>query len=154
MEAGERDVEKSVCEKSVCGKLPTDSPLLPILLLYILHIIASCRIPRTATLALKVQKSAPHYTEAASDEVQLLQCVSRKKASSHPPTSTFHCVELSDSFFHAGPNGNHMCMVFSLHGQNLLWLIKEYDYKGVPTQVVRKVRGATATSEGGALYDV
>ncbi|GMH78719.1 hypothetical protein TrST_g13939 [Triparma strigata] len=32
-----------------------------------------------------------------------------------------------------------MCMVFTLHGQNLLWLIKEYDYKGVPQHIVKEL---------------
>lgn len=32
-----------------------------------------------------------------------------------------------------------MCMVFTLHGQNLLWLIKEFDYKGVPIDIVKEL---------------
>ena len=83
-------------------------------------------VTSSGTLALKVQKSAPHYTEAATDEVKLLQCVSQKKSANHPSSAPFHCVLLEDSFFHEGPNGTHMCMVFTLHGQNLLWLIKSY----------------------------
>lgn len=86
------------------------------------------------TVALKVQKSAKHYTEAARDEVKLLRQVAsgedRKKR---------HVVQMLDHFEHAGPNGNHVCMVFEVLGDNLLRLIKHYRYRGAPMPVVKKV---------------
>jgi serine/threonine-protein kinase SRPK3 len=42
-------------------------------------------------------------------------------------------------FEHSGPNGRHVCMVFEVLGDNLLALIKRYDYKGVPIPVVRNL---------------
>ena len=39
-------------------------------------------------LALKVQKSAEHYTEAALDEIELLKCVKRKSHADHMSQAT------------------------------------------------------------------
>lgn len=55
----------------------------------------------------QVQKSATHYTEAARDEIEMLQRIAEG-----PPESTAHCVQLLDSFDHRGPHGLHVCMVF------------------------------------------
>lgn len=110
----------------------------------------------TQHLAMKVQKSAEHYTEAAMDEVELLDCIAtaRKKVeaallSKKKDADTLRAVEharlvatLSDSFFHTGPNGRHMCMVFSMLGCNLLSVIKVYNYRGVPISAVKQmIRG-------------
>lgn len=109
--------------------------------------------------ALKVQKSAEHYTEAAMDEVELLDCVAkeRKKCEALLSNTTRdvsglnmedevehskHVASLHDSFFHTGPNGRHMCMVFSMLGCNLLSVIKAFNYRGIPIPVVKKmIRG-------------
>ncbi|KAF8072658.1 Serine/threonine-protein kinase SRPK [Scenedesmus sp. PABB004] len=82
--------------------------------------------------ALKVQKSATHYTEAARDEITLLSQIR-----DGDPGNAKHCCRLLDSFEHAGPHGLHVCMVFEVLGDNLLALIKAYDYRGVPLTVVR-----------------
>jgi hypothetical protein len=81
---------------------------------------------------LQVQKSASHYTEAARDEITLLSQIS-----AGDPDSDKHCCKLLDSFEHFGPHGLHVCMVFEVLGDNLLSLIKAFDYKGVPLPVVR-----------------
>lgn len=108
--------------------------------------------------ALKVQKSAEHYTEAAMDEVELLDCVAteRERVSSSTLSGndihgipwevnvkhSRHVAMLKDSFFHTGPNGRHMCMVFNMLGCNLLSVIKAYEYRGIPISAVKKmVRG-------------
>jgi len=54
-------------------------------------------------VAMKVQKSARHYTEAAVDEIELLECVNEaaKKDGGYEPK----VVRLIDSFEHTGPNG-------------------------------------------------
>merc|ERR1719359_2269882 len=44
-----------------------------------------------------------------------------------------------DYFEHVGPHGKHVCMVFETMGPNVLALIKKYNFKGVPMDVVRKV---------------
>jgi len=109
--------------------------------------------------ALKVQKSAEHYTEAAMDEVELLDCVAsvRKKSEASANVATVdgdgvtaaqivehsaHVAILHDSFFHTGPNGRHMCMVFTMLGCNLLGVIKSFNYRGIPVPVVKRmIRG-------------
>jgi hypothetical protein len=53
-------------------------------------------------VALKVVKSAPHYREAALDEVKLCQRVATADAS-HPGHA--HVAEMLDSFEHLGPHG-------------------------------------------------
>lgn len=58
---------------------------------------------------LQVQKSAGHYTEAARDEIEMLQRIAEG-----PPARSRHCVRLLDSFDHRGPNGLHVCMVFEV----------------------------------------
>mmetsp|Transcript_57509 Transcript_57509/g.136820 ORF Transcript_57509/g.136820 Transcript_57509/m.136820 type:complete len:618 (-) Transcript_57509:71-1924(-) len=103
-------------------------------------------------VAMKVQKSAPHYTEAAYDEIELLAEVAKRgsarewEATQNGPLGhLFPCVpftgvvQLLDYFEHYGANGKHVCMVFETMGPNVLALIKRYNFKGVPLHIVRKV---------------
>lgn len=112
---------------------------------------------RDCYVALKVQKSATHYTEAAYDEIELLACARNNRKNSTwsssreeyiplgmcPPASAdpeyTGVVSLCDYFETVGPNGVHVCMVFETMGPNVLSLIKKYDFKGVPIKVVRKL---------------
>ncbi|KAF8590156.1 kinase-like protein [Ramaria rubella] len=91
-------------------------------------------------VALKVVKSAPRYTETALDEIKLLQ---RLISSSLPPNPLHpgrrHVIGFLDHFRHRGPNGNHVCMVFEVLGENLLGLIKRYQNKGVPMPLVKQI---------------
>jgi serine/threonine-protein kinase SRPK3 len=82
--------------------------------------------------ALKIVKSASHYTEAAKDEIKLLSC-----AKERDPEDEHHCCRLLDHFEHAGPHGRHVCMVFEVLGDNLLSLIRGYSHRGIPMPVVR-----------------
>jgi serine/threonine protein kinase len=108
--------------------------------------------------ALKVQKSAEHYTEAAMDEVELLDCIANERKACEAELRALgkdttkeilqfvehsrYIATLHDSFYHTGPNGKHMCMVFSMLGCNLLSVIKAYNYRGIPTNVVKSmIRG-------------
>ena len=110
----------------------------------------------THFFALKVQKSAEHYTEAAMDEVELLDCISKERKNievlatqngkDRDGVSDVDMLEYSqyvatlhDSFFHTGPNGRHMCMVFSVLGCNLLSVIKAFNYRGIPIPVVKNM---------------
>jgi serine/threonine protein kinase len=52
-------------------------------------------------------------------------------------------VTLLDYFEHQGPNGCHICMVFEVMGPNVLALIKQFEFKGVPDALVRKVASHT-----------
>jgi serine/threonine-protein kinase SRPK3 len=85
-------------------------------------------------VALKIVKSASHYTEAARDEVTLC-----KQISTSDPRGEYNCVKLLDSFDHTGPHGRHVCMVFETMGDNLLTLIRIYDHRGVKMDVVRNL---------------
>lgn len=48
-------------------------------------------------------------------------------------------VQLLDHFFVYGSSGKHVVMVFELLGENLLDVIKRYDYNGMPIAIVKKV---------------
>ncbi|KAL9252237.1 kinase dsk1-like protein [Drosera capensis] len=85
-------------------------------------------------VALKVQKSAQHYTEAAMDEITIL-----KQIADGDPDDTKCVVKLLDHFKHSGANGNHVCMVFEYLGGNLLTLIKYTDYSGLPLEKVKEI---------------
>jgi serine/threonine-protein kinase SRPK3 len=87
-------------------------------------------------VALKVVKSASHYTETALDEIKLLERVAHtnKDAPGYQ-----HVVQLLDHFFHKGPNGVHVCMVFEVLGENLLSLIRRYKHRGIPIEIVKQI---------------
>lgn len=87
-------------------------------------------------VALKVVKSAARYTETALDEIKLLQRLISSDPK-HPGRS--HVISFLDHFRHKGPNGNHVCMVFEVLGENLLGLIKRHQTKGVPIGLVRQI---------------
>ena len=85
-------------------------------------------------VALKIVKSAKHYTEAALDEIKLLQCA---RDSDQTDDNRFKTVQLLDDFKINGPNGTHVCMVFEVLGNNLLKLIIKSNYHGIPLQNVK-----------------
>eukprot|EP00123_Amoebidium_parasiticum_P020387 comp4901_c0_seq1/m.1002 comp4901_c0_seq1/g.1002 ORF comp4901_c0_seq1/g.1002 comp4901_c0_seq1/m.1002 type:complete len:588 (-) comp4901_c0_seq1:592-2355(-) len=86
--------------------------------------------------ALKVVKSASNYTEAAIDEIKLLKRV--RDADPNDGGREF-VVTLYDDFVLHGPNGKHICMVFEVLGHNLLKLIREYNYDGLPLYMVKDI---------------
>uniref|UniRef100_A0A3B5AAG1 non-specific serine/threonine protein kinase n=1 Tax=Stegastes partitus TaxID=144197 RepID=A0A3B5AAG1_9TELE len=87
-------------------------------------------------VALKVVKSAPHYTETALDEIKLLRCV-RDSDPSDPYRETI--VQLIDDFKISGVNGVHVCMVLEVLGHQLLkWIIKS-NYMGLPLVCVKTI---------------
>ena len=87
-------------------------------------------------VALKVVRSAAHYTETAIDEIKLLNKIVQAKPD-HPGRK--HVVSLLDSFEHKGPNGTHVCMVFEVLGENLLGLIKRWNHRGIPSPLVKQI---------------
>ncbi|KAL6244291.1 serine/threonine protein kinase, CMGC [Rhinocladiella similis] len=87
-------------------------------------------------VALKVVRSAAHYTETAIDEIKLLNKVNQANPS-HPGRR--YVVSLLDSFEHKGPNGVHVCMVFEVLGENLLGLIKRWNHRGIPMPLVKQI---------------
>ncbi|XP_067832231.1 SRSF protein kinase 3-like isoform X2 [Heptranchias perlo] len=93
-------------------------------------------IHRKRFLALKVVKSASHYTETALDEIKLLKCV-RDSDPSDPKREMI--VQLIDDFKISGVNGLHVCMVFEVLGHQLLkWIIKS-NYQGLPIPCVKSI---------------
>ncbi|KAJ2903915.1 Protein kinase dsk1 [Zalerion maritima] len=87
-------------------------------------------------VALKVVRSAAHYTETAIDEIKLLNRIVGAKPD-HPGRK--HVVSLLDSFEHKGQNGTHVCMVFEVLGENLLGLIKKWNHRGIPMPLVKQI---------------
>jgi len=87
-------------------------------------------------VALKVVRSAAHYTETALDEIKLLNKVVEANKD-HPGRA--HVVSLLDSFNHKGPHGMHVCMVFEVLGENLLGLIKRWNHRGIPMPLVKQI---------------
>ena len=90
----------------------------------------------TKHVALKVVRSAAHYTETAVDEIKLLKKIVDARED-HPGRR--HVVSLLDSFEHKGPNGTHICMVFEVLGENLLGLIKRWNHRGIPSALVKQI---------------
>ena len=93
-------------------------------------------------VAMKIQKSASHYREAAVDEIELLTSIktsslSKEVLQEYPPNFDPAVVFLLDHFDHLGKNGNHICMTFDILGENLLKVIKKYEYRGLPIHIVR-----------------
>jgi serine/threonine-protein kinase SRPK3 len=84
-------------------------------------------------VALKIVKSAANYTEAALDEVRLLEKVAEVCDRTVP------IVALYDCFTVEGVNGKHVCMVFEVLGVSLLKMIRVYDHRGIPLGLVRRI---------------
>uniref|UniRef100_A0A3B1JDA2 non-specific serine/threonine protein kinase n=1 Tax=Astyanax mexicanus TaxID=7994 RepID=A0A3B1JDA2_ASTMX len=87
-------------------------------------------------VAMKVVKSAEHYTETALDEIKLLRAV--RNSDPNDP-SREKVVQLLDDFKISGVNGTHVCMVFEVLGHHLLkWIIKS-NYQGLPSPCVKSI---------------
>nr|NP_001074138.1 SRSF protein kinase 1b [Danio rerio]AAI29461.1 Serine/arginine-rich protein specific kinase 1b [Danio rerio] len=87
-------------------------------------------------VAMKVVKSAEHYTETALDEIKLLKAV--RNTDQNDP-SREKVVQLLDDFKISGVNGTHVCMVFEVLGHHLLkWILKS-NYQGLPLPCVKSI---------------
>uniref|UniRef100_A0A3Q3K2S4 non-specific serine/threonine protein kinase n=1 Tax=Monopterus albus TaxID=43700 RepID=A0A3Q3K2S4_MONAL len=87
-------------------------------------------------VAMKVVKSAEHYTETAVDEIKLLRSV--RNSDPNDPNREM-VVQLLDDFKISGINGTHVCMVFEVLGHHLLkWIIKS-NYQGLPLPCVKSI---------------
>ncbi|KAJ6655341.1 hypothetical protein lerEdw1_005533 [Lerista edwardsae] len=114
-------------------------------------------IQRKRFVALKVVKSAVHYTETAVDEIKLLKCV---RDSDPSDSKRENIVQLIDDFKISGINGVRIlpqeiraateavsiqipcpdvCMVLEVLGHQLLkWIIKS-NYQGLPIPCVKSI---------------
>ena len=107
-------------------------------------------------VAIKIQKAAQQYIDAAYDEVEILQELAihnfdkdwikslREYYQNEPEklkdietVENSKVVQLLNSFIYHGQNGRHFCMVFEIVGVTLLELIKRYNYKGIPLPFIR-----------------
>ncbi|KAM0877023.1 hypothetical protein ACQ4PT_035805 [Festuca glaucescens] len=85
-------------------------------------------------VALKIQKSARDYAHAALHEIELLSA-----AAKGDPTNSKCVIQLLDHFKHAGPNGQHVCLVTEFLGDSLLRLIRYNRNKGIGLSRVREI---------------
>jgi len=83
-------------------------------------------------VAMKVCKSKQSVTEQALDEIDLLERLDSRQGSPH-------VVQMLAHFWHTGPNGRHKCMAFEVMGENLLALVKHYDYQGLPVPMAKRL---------------
>ncbi|PIA15291.1 kinase-like protein [Coemansia reversa NRRL 1564] len=96
-------------------------------------------------VALKIVKSAAHYTEAALDEIELC---TRTVSVREPHVGRDYVAKLLDSFEHSGQNGRHVCMVFEVLGENLLSLIRNARRYSLLRDVVCTVNAVSAGNGG------
>ncbi|URD94569.1 serine threonine-protein kinase [Musa troglodytarum] len=85
-------------------------------------------------VALKIQKSAKEYTQAALHEMELLSAIA-----DGDPSNSKCVVRLLDHFMHAGPNGQHYCLVVESLGDSLLRLIRYNRNKGIGLNRVKTI---------------
>ena len=93
--------------------------------------------------ALKIQKSANRYTESALEEEELLFDVATnynnpewvnsvrkyfKNSSMEVKRCHTYNLQMFDQFFHHAMYGRHSVMAFEVLGQNLLGMIKRFNY--------------------------
>lgn len=87
-------------------------------------------------VALKIVKSAHHFTETAKDEIKILKAVRDSDPENPRRNKT---VQLLNDFKITGVNGTHVCMVFEVLGHNLLKLILKSNYRGIPLPNVKSI---------------
>lgn len=87
-------------------------------------------------VALKIVKSAEHFTETALDEIKILKSVRESDPNDPKRNKT---VQLLNDFKISGVNGVHVCMVFEVLGHHLLKLIIKSNYHGIPLANVRTI---------------
>uniref|UniRef100_A0A1D1XN82 non-specific serine/threonine protein kinase n=1 Tax=Anthurium amnicola TaxID=1678845 RepID=A0A1D1XN82_9ARAE len=85
-------------------------------------------------VALKIQRSAAEFAQAALHEIEILSAIAEVD-----PSNSKCIVRLLDHFKHAGPNGQHICLVIEFLGDSLLRLIRYNRYKGIELNRVREI---------------
>jgi dual specificity protein kinase YAK1 len=93
--------------------------------------VVKCQDLTTKELvAVKVVKSKYAFTHQSLNEVALLEFINKKV----DPNDQYHLLRLKDKFLHK----SHLCIVFELLSSNLFELVKQNQYKGLNTGLVRK----------------
>ncbi|KAL5196711.1 hypothetical protein ABZP36_000223 [Zizania latifolia] len=85
-------------------------------------------------VALKIQKSAPEFAQAALHEIEFLSEITKRD-----PSNCKCTIQLIDHFKHIGPNGQHICIVFEFLGDSLLKLVQYNRYNGIGFGRVREI---------------
>ncbi|KAJ3567577.1 hypothetical protein NP233_g6268 [Leucocoprinus birnbaumii] len=114
---------------------PADSPAIRYLILDILGQgtfgqVVKCQNMKTHEIvAVKVVKNKPAYFNQSMMEVTILELLNKN----FDPNDEHHILRLRDSFIHR----NHLCLVFELLSSNLYELIKQNQFQGLSTQLVK-----------------
>ncbi|XP_039125706.1 probable serine/threonine-protein kinase sky1 isoform X2 [Dioscorea cayenensis subsp. rotundata] len=85
-------------------------------------------------VALKIQKSAKQFAEAALHEIEILSAVAN---GDHLNSKCI--IRLLNHFKHVGPNGQHLCLVEEFLGDSLLGLIRYNRYRGIGFNRLRDI---------------
>ncbi|EKM80676.1 hypothetical protein AGABI1DRAFT_36909 [Agaricus bisporus var. burnettii JB137-S8] len=92
--------------------------------------VVKCQNMKTHEIvAVKVVKNKPAYFNQSMMEVTILELLNKN----FDPTDEHHILRLQDSFIHR----NHLCLVFELLSSNLYELIKQNQFQGLSTQLVK-----------------
>ncbi|KAJ3772923.1 hypothetical protein FB446DRAFT_734902 [Lentinula raphanica] len=92
--------------------------------------VVKCQNMKTHEIvAVKVVKNKPAYFNQSMMEVTILELLNKQC----DPNDTHHILRLRDSFIHR----NHLCLVFELLSSNLYELIKQNQFQGLSTQLVK-----------------
>ena len=91
-------------------------------------------------LALKILQSYATKGEKRRDELNL----SLRAAAADPGHPGYqHIVLLLDNFIHKGPNGEHLCLVMELLGENLVTMRRRLQGSRFPAAFVKNVARQT-----------
>ncbi|KAL0084809.1 hypothetical protein F4703DRAFT_1592227 [Phycomyces blakesleeanus] len=92
--------------------------------------VVKCKNTKTQEIfAVKVVKNKPAYFRQSMMEVAILEALNKK----HDPDDKHHILRLKDTFIHR----KHLCLVFELLSVNLYELIKQNQFRGLSTNLVR-----------------
>ncbi|KAF8919835.1 kinase-like protein [Mucidula mucida] len=92
--------------------------------------VVKCQNMKTHEIvAVKVVKNKPAYFNQSMMEVTILELLNKTS----DPEDEHHILRLHDSFIHR----NHLCLVFELLSSNLYELIKQNQFQGLSTQLVK-----------------
>ncbi|KAI0031737.1 kinase-like domain-containing protein, partial [Vararia minispora EC-137] len=92
--------------------------------------VVKCQNMKThEVVAVKVVKNKPAYFNQSMMEVTILEMLN----TTCDPNDEHHILRLRDSFIHR----SHLCLVFELLSSNLYELIKQNQFQGLSTQLVK-----------------
>jgi len=92
--------------------------------------VVKCQNMKThEVVAVKVVKNKPAYFNRSMMEVTILELLNNQC----DPNDEHHILRLRDSFIHR----SHLCLVFELLSSNLYELIKQNQFQGLSTQLVK-----------------